>query len=148
MVSQRCIVCKWKNITINLSLLTKGSYYRVVFNIFERGSLTQSITFFYFSPLSFSQLNTPPHYGKSPAVTHIPFFKLRVKWRHIGTSLPDQFTRPLFTTTEQTASSLKNFLSNWALHWTWNFNWSWLKRICIQSQSERLRLSGSKSQDK
>ena len=40
---------------------------------------------------TFSQQNTSPHSEKSPAVTHVPFFKLHAKWHHVDGLLPDQF---------------------------------------------------------
>ena len=46
---------------------------------------------FFFSSLSFGKQSTPPHFKKPPAVTHVLFFKLHAKWRHVGESLPDQF---------------------------------------------------------
>ena len=46
---------------------------------------------FSFSHFSFGQKSTSPHSGKPPAITHVPFFKLHAKWRHVDASLFDQF---------------------------------------------------------
>ena len=50
----------------------------------------------------------PPHFRKPPVVTHIPFFILHAKWRHVGVSLPDQFPqKQLYTTLPLTTCIIK-----------------------------------------
>ena len=65
----------------------------------EKKEITGSIPMFisvlqdwyFLFPLALSQKLTPPHYVKLPAVTHVPFFKLRTKWRHFDALLLDRF---------------------------------------------------------